>query len=620
MIPLRTFDYLDILKTKFPKDDIFAKYVDGQWIKISVDEYIEASRNVASGLMAMGYKPEDKILVVSNNRPEWNFLDMGCTLARLIFVPVYTTLSENEFLHVFNHSDAKLIIIGGRMLYKKLIHVIGKMDHPAGIMTIDNCDCGSNFEDLIAKGKETRKRFDPEIDRNIKEISPDDVATIIYTSGTTGESKGVMLTHRNLTFDSYGHAIRQTAGPQHKMLSFLPLCHAYERTMNYEFQQLGISVYYAESLSTIARDLASFHGDGFCAVPRVLENMYSKLEDSGKKLKGIKRWIFRQAWNFGNNYDNTKKGLIYRFRHHLAERFVYIKWRAALGGHEMWIVSGGAAIRSNIIRLFTAARLEIYQGYGMTETSPVISVNPPGNNVLGTNGTPLDNTELKIADDGEILVRGPHVMKGYYKDEKATKEIIDPDGWLHTGDIGYLKDGLYLMITDRKKEIFKLSSGKYIAPQMIENRLRESSYIENCIVFGDNRKSASAIIIPAMDELKQWCVKNDINLNTGHEQLLRNKKVIGMLNREVAGINNSLADYEKIKQCFFTADTWSVENGMLSQTLKLKRTDILTRYNLSKDAFLDTYPLNLHYNKKGGLHKLYIAEIESVWLKQKNLY
>lgn len=283
----------------------------------------------------------------------FEYLDMGCTLARLIFVPVYTTLSESEFLHVFNHSD----------------------------------------------------------------------------------SKGVMLTHRNLTFDTNAHAILQTAGPQHKMLSLLPLCHAYERTMNYEFQQLGISIYYAENLSTIARDLASFHGDGFCAVPRVLEMMYSKLEAAGKSLKGVKRIIYRWAWRFANNYDNKRTGFLYRFQHRLADKLVYSKWRDNLGGHEMWVVTGGAAIRPNIIRLFTAAKLHIFQGYGMIEALPVISVNPPADNVLGTNGTPLGGTELKIAGDGEILVRGPHVMKGYYKDEKATRMIIDSDGWLHTGDI-----------------------------------------------------------------------------------------------------------------------------------------------------------------------------------------
>jgi len=578
MTPTRTFDYLDILKEKFPKDDILAISVRGTWKKYSVDDYIEASWNVSSGLMAKGYKPGDKIMVISGNCPEWNFLDMGSTLARLVFVPVYQTLSLEEFLFVFNHSDARLIVMGTKALYDRLTPVVAKMDHEAEVMTIENCSCGFCLDDLIELGKNNRRRFDNDIEKNKSEVSPDDVASIIYTSGTTGDSRGVMLTHRNLTFDANSHAIRQTEGPEHKMLSFLPLCHAYERTMNYEYQQLGISIYYAESLATVQRDLASCHADGFCAVPRVLEMMYSKFEEAGKNLNGIKRLVYRWTWHFANNYNNSRKGPVYRLKHNIADRLVYSKWRESLGGHEMWVVSGGSAIRANIVRLFTAAKLHIYQGYGMTETSPVISVNSPALNILGTNGLPIDDTELKFADDGEIMVRGPHVMKGYYKDDAATRQILDEDGWLHTGDIGYLRDGLYLMITDRKKEIFKLSSGKYIAPQIIENKLRESSFISNCIVFGENQKFASAIIIPDKEKTEQWCRGNGITDGINNEVLSGRNRVTDMLNREVARVNRSLADYEKLKRCHFTDDVWAVDNGMLSQTLKPKRAKILLRY------------------------------------------
>jgi len=578
MTPTRTFDYLDILKEKFPKDDILAISVRGTWKKYSVDDYIEASWNVSSGLMAKGYKPGDKIMVISGNCPEWNFLDMGSTLARMIFVPVYQTLSPEEFLFVFNHSDARLIVLGTKALYDRLTPVIAKMNHEAEVMTIENCNCGFCLDDLMELGRNNRSRFNSDIERNKKEVSPDDVATIIYTSGTTGDSRGVMLTHRNLTFDANSHAIRQTEGPEHKMLSFLPLCHAYERTMNYEYQQLGISIYYAESLATVQRDLASCHADGFCAVPRVLEMMYSKFEEAGKNLTGIKRVIYKWTWHFANNYNNSRKGPIYRLKHNIADRLVYSKWRESLGGHEMWVVSGGSAIRANIVRLFTAAKLHIYQGYGMTETSPVISVNSPALNILGTNGLPIDDTELKFADDGEILVRGPHVMKGYYKDEAATRQMIDEEGWLHTGDIGYLQDGLYLMITDRKKEIFKLSSGKYIAPQIIENKLRESSFISNCIVFGENQKFASAIIIPDREKTEQWCRDNGITGGINNDMLSGSNRVTDMLSREVARVNRSLADYEKLKRCHFKDDVWSVDNGMLSQTLKPKRAKILSGY------------------------------------------
>ncbi len=578
MIPTRTFDYLEILKTNFPKEDIFAKVVQGKWVKFSVDDYIEASWNVASGLLAKGFQPEDKVAVVCNNCPEWNFMDMGCTLARLIMVPVYQTLGPDEFLHVFNHSDSKLIVVGNKQLYDKLTPIIAGTEHPAEMMTIDNCGCGFCFDDLIALGRSNRDQFNSRIAQNMKEISPDEVATIIYTSGTTGASKGVMLTHRNLTFDSRAHALLQTANSQHKMLSFLPLCHAYERTMNYEFQQLGISIYYAESTQTIQRDHASFHGDGFCAVPRVLEMMYSKLEGAGNNLKGIKKSIYKMAWRFGNNFDNSRKNWLYRFRHRLADKLVFSKWRNAFGGHELWVVTGGASIRPNIIRLFTAAKLHLYQGYGMTETSPVISVNPPANNQLGTNGPPIAGTELRFAEDGEILVRGPHVMKGYYKDEQATREIIDSEGWLHTGDIGYLKDGKYLMITDRKKEIFKLSSGKYIAPQVLENKLRESSFFENGFVFGENQNFASAVILPKIDALRQWCSKKGINSDVTNEELISDPQVVDLLNKEVGKVNKTLADYERFRKWLFSADSWTVDNGMLSQTLKPKRAVILARY------------------------------------------
>lgn len=578
MIPTRTFDYLEILKTSFRKDDIFAKVVNGNWVKYSVDDYIEASWNVASGLLEKGYKPEDKVAVVCNNCPEWNFLDMGCALARLIMVPVYQTLSADEFLHVFNHSDSSLIIAGNKVLYDKLKPIVQRMEQPAEMMTIENCGCGFCFDDLIELGKRNREKFNIRISDNIRDISPDEVATIIYTSGTTGASKGVMLTHHNLTFDSRAHALLQTANSTHKMLSFLPICHAYERTMNYEFQQLGISIYYAESMQTIQRDHASFHGDGFCAVPRVLEMMYTKLEAAGNNLKGIKRRLYKLAWKFGNNYDNSRKDWWYQIRHRLADKLVFSKWRDAFGGHELWVVTGGASIRPNIIRLFTAAKLHLYQGYGMTETSPVISVNPPANNQLGTNGPPLAGTEMRFAGDGEILVRGPHVMKGYYKDEQATREIIDADGWLHTGDIGYLKDGKYLMITDRKKEIFKLSSGKYIAPQVLENKLRESSFFENIFVFGENQNFASAVILPKFDAIRHWCSRKSISTALGDEELLANPHVVDMLNKEVGKVNKNLADFERIRKWMFSTDTWTIDNGMLSQTLKPKRAVFLERY------------------------------------------
>ena len=342
----------------------------------------------------------------------------------------------------------------------------------------DNIQC---FRDLYQTGERVELVQKPVIEKIKAETGTDEPVSIIYTSGTTGTPKGVVLSHHNLMFNAYGHAVKQTVRSDQKMLSFLPLCHVYERSMNYEYQYIGISIYYAESLGTLARDLADCHADGFCAVPRVLEMMYSKLEAAGKHLKGFKKTVYRLAWNFANNYDNYNNSLIYRAKRNLYDRLVYSKWRDNLGGHEMLIVSGGSSIQAKIIRLFNAARLHIYEGYGMTEASPVIAVNNPveGINIIGTVGKPMERTELKFAEDGEILTKGPHVMLGYYKNPEATSEVIDSDGFLHTGDIGRLVDGKYLQITDRKKEIFKLSLGKYVAPQVIENLLKESPYIQN---------------------------------------------------------------------------------------------------------------------------------------------
>ena len=434
---------------------------------------------------------------------------------------------------------------------------------------------------LYSLGKEKEAELKVIVEKNKIEISPDDVATIIYTSGTTGTPKGVMLSHWNMIFNARGHALKQTVNSSQKMVSFLPLCHIYERSMNYEYQLLGISTYYAESLATIARDLAECHADGFCAVPRVLEMMYGKLEAAGKKQTGIKKTIYKKAWNFANKFDNYNHSPLYKLRHNIYDKLVYSKWRDNLGGHEMLVVSGGSSIQAKIVRLFNAAKLRIFEGYGMTETSPVIAVNSPvqGFNVIGTVGKPMEGTDFMFAEDGEILTRGPHIMKGYYKDPEYTKEIIDEEGWLHTGDIGRWVDGEYVQITDRKKEIFKLSAGKYIAPQVIENKLRESSFIENCIVIGENQKFASAIIIPDFNTLAEWALIQKIPGNGNREALIDNPAVIEKIHSEVEIVNKELAPHEQIKRERLINDEWTANNDMLSQTLKLKRAKIHAKYD-----------------------------------------
>ncbi len=575
----RTFDILENLRQKYPKDDIIARKSNGKWNKVSVDQYIDRAHLVAYGLLASGYAPQTKVITICSNRPEWNFIDMGANLAHMIHVPVYPTLSHDDFLHIFTDSDAQVIFVGTPALYKKIAPIAEEIDRDIQIILMDDSDTIFCMSKFYALGEENREKFAPIVEQNKATIGQDECCSIIYTSGTTGVPKGVMLSHYNLMFNAYGHALRQTKDSTCRMLSFLPLCHVYERTMNYEYQMLGISIYYAESLATIASDLKSCQADGFCAVPRVLEMMYGKLEAAGKQLTGIKRLVYSFAWDFANNYNALRTNALKEFVRKIYDRLVYRKWRENLGGKEMLVVSGGSSIQARILNTFNAAKLYIFEGYGMTETSPVIAVNSPadGINIVGTVGFPLQGTELSFADDGEILTRGPHIMLGYYKNPEATAQIIDSDGWLHTGDIGCLVDGKYLKITDRKKEIFKLSAGKYVAPQVIETRLKESPYIEQAIVIGENQKFASAIIIPEISKLSSFAKSHRISVKDD-ALLLEIPAVRKLLQNEVKKVNAGLAAHEQIKRQHFLVDEWTTDNGMLSQTLKLKRRHILARY------------------------------------------
>ncbi len=584
----RTFDLLDRLQANHPeKEDILSRSQGGNWGKVSVKEYVKHSYLMAYALLSLGYKREDKAITICNNRPEWNFVDMGLNLAGMVHIPVYPTLSEEEYLHIFNHSDAKIIFIGNPQLYKKISPIVAKMERPAKIYMMDNSETVDCLSGLYKIGNENGEKYKDEVEKIKASISKDDLATIIYTSGTTGIPKGVMLSHWNLMFNAIAHAKKQPVTSSQKMVSFLPLCHIYERSMNYEYQYIGISIYYAESISTIQRDLAGCHADGFCSVPRVLEMMYFKFEAAGKNLTGISRKIYNRAWIFANNFDYYNKNRFYLLKREIYDKLVFSKWREALGGHEMTVVSGGSSIQGKIVRLFNAAKIGIYEGYGMTETSPVIAVNNPIEriNVIGTVGTPLEGTELKIAEDGEILTKGPHVMQGYYKDPEQTKEIIDEDGFLHTGDIGTMIDGKYLKITDRKKEIFKLSLGKYVAPQVIETKLKESSYIENCIVIGENEKFASALIIPDMSRLHFWAAKHKVTY-ADNQELAQHPKVIAKIHKEVELVNETLAPHEKIKRERVVLTEWTPVNGLLSPTLKLKRAKIHAKHaDIIKDIY-----------------------------------
>ena len=590
-IPItRTFDLLDHLTTNYPKDDILAGKVNGEWVKYSSHDYYKFAHYLAYGFCEIGLKPGDKVITISNNCPEWNFVDMALAMSGIIHVPVYPTLSTENFLHIFKHSEAKVICVSNAILLRHIQPALKLMENPPTVYTMASIEGEHRMMEILKLGIANRDTHLPEIERRKREIQPDDWTTLIYTSGTTGEPKGVMLSHKNLCSNFLAHADVNVVDSNDKMLSFLPLNHVYERSMNYHFQYLGASIYYAENLGTIAKNLAEIKANGFCAVPRVLEQIYDKLYAAGKDFKGIKKKIYDNAFKHGAKFDYSfikKLSPWYQLMQRFYDHAVYSKWRAKFGGNRMTIITGSSSIQPKMIRLFTAAGFNIYEGYGMSETSPVIAVNDPKHHFikLGTVGPVLKGVEVKLADDGEILVKGPNVMLGFYKDPEYTNEVIDEDGWFHTGDVGVFVQGKYLKITDRKKDIFKLSAGKYVAPQILENKFRESNYIDQLMVIGANEKYAAAIISPNFNTLHFWALKHKLHYRD-NKKLIEMPEVIKKYKEIIDDYNKEFAPHEHIKAFRLVEDEWTSQNGLLSPTLKLRRNVLLTKY---KELIEDIY-------------------------------
>ncbi|MFP4470072.1 MAG: AMP-dependent synthetase/ligase [Bacteroidales bacterium] len=577
----RIFDLLDRYSEKFPKPDALAGKKNGDWVRYSTQDYIENANLFSCGLLAYGFKRGDKIATVTNNRPEWNFADMGMMQVGVIHVPVYPTISLDEYRYILNHSEVKAVFVADKMLYNKLEDLLKSIPAIEQVFTFSELDGAENWSNVTELG---RKRYDEligEVEKIKQNISPDEMATLIYTSGTTGSCKGVMLSHRNIVSNFVATSNIQPLDHNHKVLSFLPLCHIYERMMNYHFQYKGISIYYAENLGTIAANLKEIEADGFNTVPRLLEKVYDRIVAKGKDLPGIKKRIFHWALKLGLRYElNGANGAVYEMKRKVADKLVFSKWREALGGKVRIIVSGGSALQPRLSRLFWAAGMKVMEGYGLTETAPVIAVSHAEwpNVKFGTVGPVLEGVEVKIAADGEILSRGPNLMLGYYKDPEYTREVIDDEGWFHTGDIGVMDDGKFLKITDRKKEIFKLSSGKYVAPQLIENKFKESIFIEQIMVVGENEKFASALISPNFNHLHFWATKHKVHYRDNQE-LVAIPKVIARYQKEVDAINKQLGDHEKIKRFRLVCEEWSPQTGELSPTLKLRRAVIYEKYD-----------------------------------------
>jgi long-chain acyl-CoA synthetase len=580
MTPARTFDLLDRYENHPEKENAFCIKQNGQWKKYSSKDYVELSHLFCYGLMTMGLGKGDKIMTVTNNRPEWNFADMGMAMAGIIHVPVFTSLRPDEYRNIIIHSEARIVIAGDIRILNNVKSALGSFKNQVELLSFDTITGTRNWQEITEAGRQNREQLREKAEQIKGAILPDDPATLIYTSGTTGSPKGVLLTHRNLVSNFLSAAKIFKLQPQDKFLSILPLCHVGGRLGNYQTQYSMAGIYYAEHMGTIAANMAEIKPEGFDAVPRIIEKFYSVIISKGNKLTGIKKKIFFQAVKIGLKYKPFgENGWFYEQKLKLADRLVFSKWRQALGGNVKIAGCGGASLPPRLERIFWAAGIKIINMYGLTETSPIITINgtEEGQVKLGSVGTTIEGVEVKIADDGEILCKGPNVTPGYFKDPELTKVAFTKDGWFCTGDIGHLEEGKFLMVTDRKKEIFKLSNGKFIAPQLIENIFRESPFIDQIMVIGEHQKFPSALIAPDFRYLEDWKKTEHITVSS-NEELMGLPAIQAIFSSEVEKLNKKLNPTERLHRIRLVADEWAPASGELSPTLKLRRQFILEKY------------------------------------------
>jgi long-chain acyl-CoA synthetase len=549
---------------------MLAAKVNGKWVKHSSIEVTEMANLISYGLLQMGINIGDKISIIANNRPEWIITNMGLMEAGAINVPIYPTISESDLIYILNDIEVKYVFVSNKEMFEKVNRIRSFVPSILEIFSFDKIEGVKYWTKIIELGNQYYNN--EKLEEIKKAITPSDVATILYTSGTTGNPKGVMLTHHNLISNAIANQDAANFNPEWKALSFLPLNHVFERMLTILYLYKGVSIYYAESMEKITENIKEIQPECFATVPRLLEKVYDKIVAKGHEQKGIKKIMFFWALNLGLRYElNGVNGWWYEFQLKIAHKLVFIKWREALGGNIKGIICGGAALQPRLARVFTAAQIPVLEGYGLTETSPVIAVNNfrPNSICFGTVGPIIEGVEVKFAPDGEILVKGPNVMKGYYKREKETNEVI-VDGWFHTGDIGELIDNRFLKITDRKKEIFKTSGGKFIAPQIIENKLKESPFIEQVMVIGENQRFPSVLIVPSFLYLKEWCNIKGINYATNQDMIL-NEKIIVKYNKEVEKVNQKLSHHEMIKKFKLMPLEWTIDSGEMTPKLSLKR-------------------------------------------------
>jgi long-chain acyl-CoA synthetase len=574
----RLFDILPHFEESFkPKDCVLAGKINGEWVKYDIKAYREYADNISYGLMHLGIKKGDKIATILNNRPEWNFVDMGIMQTGAVHVPIYPTISKEDYKYILKHAEVKYIIVSGKEILRKIEDVISQIDNIEGIYTLAEVEGYKKLSELVESGKQHPDKN--RLEEIKADVAPHDVASLIYTSGTTGNPKGVMLTHNNILSNVIASAPIFPIDETSRGLSYLPLCHVYERMVNYVLQSKGVSIYYAENMGTIVDNIQEVKPHIMTTVPRLLEKIYDKILAKGRKLTGFKKHIFFWAVNLGLKYEYDRPDRVfYNLQLKLADKLVFHKWREALGGEMKSIVSGGAALQPRLARVYNAAGIPTVEGYGMTESSPVIAVNTfeKGKRKIGTVGPPLYNVKVKISEDGEILVKGPNIMKGYYKQPELTKETV-VDGWLHTGDVGLVDEDGMLKITGRVKEIFKTSMGKYVSPVLLENKIKESPFIDQIMVIGEHQKFAAALVVPNFEHMRSWCKIKGIEYTTNAE-MIRNKEFKNRIKKELDCFNQQFGDTEKIKKFELIDHEWTVDSGEITANLKLKRRVLQEKY------------------------------------------
>jgi long-chain acyl-CoA synthetase len=573
----RLFEVPDHQLKNYPNSAMFVTKTAGIWVPMSTSDFIERTMNVARGLISMGIQAGNRVAVASSNRVEWNILDIAVQKTGAILVPLYPNISENDYRFILNDCAAKICIVSNQELADKISNIrvdVTSLEHLFSFDKLDSVPHWSHIE-------EQRTHTDEDLvhDR-MKDVKNEDLVTIIYTSGTTGNPKGVMLSHQNL-LSNVGACIEPIPADNHsRVLTFLPICHVYERMLHYLYMYLGCSVHFAESMETIGENIKEVKPDVFSAVPRLIEKVFDKIMAKGDELKGIKRGLFYWALNLAENYDNVHATPFFKFKLGIARKLIFSKWQEALGGNVKAIASGSAALQPRLARIFLAADIPILEGYGLTETSPVVTVNNFVSGIrIGTVGALIEGVQVKIAEDGEILVKGPNVMMGYYNNEEATNEVMDSEGWFHTGDIGEFQEEKFLKITDRKKEIFKTSGGKYIVPQAMENRFKESRFVEQIMVIGEGEKFPAAFVVPNFAFAKEWAHRHGLQFESmSNEEIIKQTAFIDRMDQEIAEINQVFGNWEQVKKIALLPAEFTIDGGELTPTLKLKRKKILEKY------------------------------------------